>query len=71
MISGALGFIIGGGMCIALSTLPLPDFVPHPEISPTAVIISLLTLTLITIGAGMYPARRASEMQPVECLRYE
>jgi putative ABC transport system permease protein len=54
-----------------MKTLPLPDFVPKPIISPLAVIMSLFTLSLITVGAGMYPARRASEMEPVQCLRYE
>jgi ABC-type lipoprotein release transport system permease subunit len=26
---------------------------------------------LITVTAGMYPAQRAADMQPVESLRYE
>ena len=51
--------------------LQLPDIVPHPVISPLAIIESLLTLGLITVGAGMYPAQRAAALSPIECLRQE
>jgi putative ABC transport system permease protein len=51
--------------------LELPDIVPHPVISPLAIIESLLTLGLITVGAGMYPAQRAAALSPIECLRQE
>ncbi len=71
MISGALGLGIGVGTCIAMNQLPLPDFVPHPVISPLAIIVSLLVLGLITVGAGMYPAQRAAALSPIECLRQE
>jgi putative ABC transport system permease protein len=70
-LSGLLGYVFGVGICVLMKTLPLPDFVPKPIISPLAVIMSLFTLSLITVSAGMYPARRASEMEPVQCLRYE
>ena len=71
VVSGALGLLFGVGTCIALSALPLPDIVPHPIISPVSIIASLVTLSLITVTAGMYPAQRAAEMPPVESLRYE
>jgi putative ABC transport system permease protein len=71
MVSGALGFAIGVGSCIAMNQLPLPDFVPHPVISPLAIVASLLTLGLITVGAGMFPAQRAAGLSPIECLRQE
>jgi putative ABC transport system permease protein len=70
-VSGLLGFISGTGLCLALGALPLPDFVPKPLVSTTSIVASILTLSLITFTAGMYPARRASEMTPVESLRYE
>jgi putative ABC transport system permease protein len=69
--SGVLGFAFGLGTCVALQTLPLPDFVPHPIVSPISIILSIFTLSLITVTAGMYPAQRAADMTPVESLRYE
>jgi putative ABC transport system permease protein len=70
-ISGAVGFLLAVGICYALNELPKPDFIPAPVVSPIAVTASLLTLALITIGAGMYPANRAAQLTPMECLRYE
>jgi len=31
----------------------------------------VLTLSVITVTAGVYPAQRAAEMEPVESLHYE
>jgi len=69
--SGILGLTFGLGACIALSSLPLPDFVPHPIISTISIVVSLVTLSVITLTAGMYPAQRAADMTPVDSLRYE
>jgi putative ABC transport system permease protein len=69
--SGGLGLTFGIGTCLAMALVPLPDFVPHPIISAISVVASVLTLSLITLTAGMYPAQRAAEMTPVESLRYE
>jgi len=69
--SGILGLTCGIGICWALQALPLPDFVPHPIVSWISIVASILTLSLITGTAGMYPAQRAADMTPVESLRYE
>jgi putative ABC transport system permease protein len=71
IVSGILGLSVGIGICVAMVVIPLPDFVPHPIVSPISIVISILTLSLITVTAGMYPAQRAADMQPVESLRYE
>ena len=71
VVSGFLGLSAGIGICLAMVAVPLPDFVPHPIVSSISIVASLLTLSLITVTAGMYPAQRAAEMTPVESLRYE
>jgi putative ABC transport system permease protein len=71
IFSGAVGLSVGLGLCFAMAIMPLPDFVPHPVVSSLALIASLLTLSLVTVTAGMYPAQRAAEMEPIESLRYE
>ena len=69
LVSGALGLLFGIGIIVALRLLPLPEFLPHPVISATAIISSLITLAAITVTAGTYPALRAANLTPIECLR--
>jgi putative ABC transport system permease protein len=71
LVSGMGGLICGVGTCLLLRFVPLPDFVPHPVVSPVAVFASLVTLTAITLFAGTYPAMRAANLSPMECLRTE
>jgi putative ABC transport system permease protein len=71
VVSGVLGLTAGVVLCAAMSAIPLPDFVPHPIVSGASIVASVLTLSVITLTAGMYPAQRAAEMTPVDSLRYE
>ncbi len=69
LLSGGTGLALGLTVCVLARYIPLPDFVPHPVISPIAVIAALVTLALITLTAGTYPARLARDLSPMECLR--
>jgi putative ABC transport system permease protein len=71
VVSGVLGLTAGLALCAVMSVIPLPDFVPHPIVSGASILASVLTLSVITLTAGMYPAQRAAEMLPVDSLRYE
>ena len=71
VMSGIIGLTLGVGSCLLMQNVKLPDFIPAPAISTVAIIASIVTLGLITITAGMYPAQRAASLTPVECLRYE
>jgi putative ABC transport system permease protein len=70
-ISGAIGLSLGIGLCLGLAGLPLPDFLPHPVLSIFSILASVLTLSVITFTAGMYPAQRAAAMTPIDSLRFE
>lgn len=70
LIGAFFGFLISVGITEIASFLPIKQFVGTPEISIRVIIATAALLALIAFLAGFFPARRASQLEPVECLRY-
>jgi putative ABC transport system permease protein len=50
--------------------LPIQEQVGTPEMSSMVVGITLALLALVAFFSGLFPARRAANLDPVESLRY-
>jgi putative ABC transport system permease protein len=71
LLSGALG--VSGALIIMrlLSEVNLPQGFDTPRIVPVSAVGAVLSLALAGITAGLYPARKAAMLVPVEALRQE
>ncbi|MBN1398761.1 MAG: ABC transporter permease [Bacteroidetes bacterium] len=65
----AIGFIISYGIIVILGMLPIKEYVGVPELSYEVVGITILVLITVGLLSGLMPARRASNIDVVECLR--
>jgi putative ABC transport system permease protein len=68
-IGSVIGFSIAWGITVALQYIPIKDFVGTPEISVEVALATVLVLSAIGLAAGLFPARRAANLNVVECLR--
>lgn len=71
LLSGAIG--VGAAMLILhlLAGVQLPQGFDTPRIVPASAIGAVLSLALAGVTAGLYPARKAAMLEPIEALRKE
>jgi putative ABC transport system permease protein len=71
VFSGLIGMALAGGLMAYLGTIQGPGGFDPPKLVPTSAILAIGSLTLAGVAAGLYPARKAAMLQPVEALRQE
>lgn len=68
-IGSTIGFIISLVLTGVLQYIPIKDFVGTPVISPEVVAATVFVLSAVGLTAGLLPARRAANLNVVDCLR--
>ncbi|HEX7485171.1 MAG TPA: ABC transporter permease [Vicinamibacterales bacterium] len=69
--SGAIGFLIGIGLCALVNLAPMPERFSGMITTWQTTAAAIVVLSLIGVAASTYPARRAASLPPIEALRYE
>ena len=72
-LSGIIGIVISESVMAVLQALltdKIPGFDP-PRIVPWTAALALVSLTLCGVAAGLYPAGKAAQLDPIEALRRE
>jgi putative ABC transport system permease protein len=70
LLSGCIGIAGAAILMGSLSGIDMGNFDP-PKLVPSTAFLAVVSLTIAGVAAGLYPARRAALLQPVEALRKE
>ena len=71
LISGFIGITLASGFMAILALAPTPQGFDPPKLVPATAVLALVCLTFSAVVAGLYPARKAALLPPVEALRAE
>jgi putative ABC transport system permease protein len=71
LVSGLIGMGMAGGFMALLANYTGPGGFDPPRLVPKTAILAIASLTVAGVAAGLYPARKAARLEPVEALRQE
>ncbi|MDT8069192.1 MAG: ABC transporter permease [Terriglobia bacterium] len=71
LVSGGVGMGFAAGLMAALGTLPSPPGFDTPKLVASSATLAIASLSCAGIVAGIYPARKAAMLTPVDALRSE
>ncbi|HTY12246.1 MAG TPA: ABC transporter permease [Bacteroidota bacterium] len=69
VIGSSIGFAIAYGIIQLMQFIPIQEFVGTPVLSPEVAAATVFVLAVVGFAAGVMPARRAANLDVVECLR--
>jgi len=71
LFSGLIGMGLAGGLMAFLGRYQGPGGFDPPKLVPTTAALAIFSLMVAGVVAGLYPARKAAALQPVDALRQE
>jgi len=71
VMSGTVGMGCAAGFMALLGMLPQPPGFDTPRLVPSTAMLAIISLAFAGVVAGLYPARKAALLEPVEALRRE
>lgn len=69
-VSALVGFLLAVIIIAIVAAFPTQEYIGQPELSLNVALAAMTVISVIGFVAGYFPARRAANLNVVDCLRY-